>query len=259
MIEKNMLEGGKRMNSEKVTEELVQWLKEKVQQAGAKGLIIGISGGVDSAVAAMLAKRAFPENCLGVMMPCGNSLEDLLHAQLLTASCHMEDCLVDLEEIYIPFTKILEENVEVGSPEEKMARSNIKPRLRMITLYYLAQSKGYLVVGTGNKSELTVGYFTKYGDGGVDLLPLGDLSKKEIYQLADYLGVPEVICQKAPSAGLWEGQTDEQEMGFTYQQMEEYLATGKTAQDALEKIQRMEKNSVHKRNMPPIARIKREN
>ena len=247
------------MNPEKVSEELINWMKEKVQQAGAKGVILGISGGIDSAVAAILAKKAFPEDCLGVMMPCGNSVEDLLHAQLLTACCHMEDCLVDLEKIYDALLKNLSSYVALDSPEEKAARSNIKPRLRMTTLYYLAQSKGYLVLGTSNKSELTVGYFTKYGDGGADLLPLGDLTKQEIYELAEYLGVPEVICKKAPSAGLWEGQTDEQEMGFTYQQLEEYLTKGTTTPDALAKIQRMEKNSVHKRKMPPIAVIHREN
>src|SRR5690606_5628013 len=107
-----------------------------------------------------------------------------------------------------------------------MAVANLKPRLRMTTVYYVANTRNYLVAGTGNRSELTIGYFTKYGDGGVDLLPIGRLLKAEVRELARELGIPERIITKAPSAGLWAGQTDEGEMGFTYAELERYLSEG---------------------------------
>ena len=129
-----------------------------------------------------------------------------------------------------------------------MAYANIKPRLRMTTLYYYAQLKKYLVAGTGNKSEFTVGYFTKYGDSGSDLMPLVDFTKKEIYELAKYLGVPDKIIQKPPSAGLFENQTDEDEMGFSYDDLEKFINNEKIDSNIEEKIKRMVKISEHKRN-----------
>ena len=239
------------MDTAKVTEQMVNWLREKVAEAGAKGVILGISGGVDSAVVGMIAKRAFPDDTLGVMMPCGSLEEDLEHAMLLVQACGMKSCVVDLTAAFNTMLQGMAWQTEAGTPAEKAARSNIKPRLRMTVLYYLGQANGYLVLGTGNKSELTVGYFTKYGDGGCDLMPLANFAKHEVYELAEYLGVPEVIRKKAPSAGLWQGQTDEGEMGFTYQSLDEYVETGATASPALEKIQRMERASAHKRALPP--------
>jgi len=239
------------MNVEKTTAELVHWLQEKLQETGAKGFIMGLSGGVDSAVVSALVMRA-TENCLGIIMPCGNVASDAADAEEQAKCFNMPYETVDLKGIFEEMTGLLEPMAE-RSDTLGLARSNIKPRLRMTTLYYLAQSKGYLVVGTGNKSELTVGYFTKYGDGGVDLLPLGDMTKKEVYELGAYLGVTDAIMNKAPSAGLWAGQTDEKEMGFSYQQLGEYIESGSTADaEVVAKIQRMEKASAHKRSMPPI-------
>ena len=246
------------MVPEKAAQKIIEWMQEIVAQAGAKGVVLGISGGIDSAVAAVLAKRAFPDDCLGVMMPCGNMQEDEVHSRLLLDKFQIAHTRVDLQDTFRQMTDRLLPNVESGTASETAARSNIKPRLRMIVLYYLAQARNYLVIGTSNKSERTVGYFTKHGDGGADLLPLGDLTKREIYQLAAYLDIPQEICRKAPSAGLWEGQTDEAEMGFTYQQLDAYLEQGTTDAAALEKIQRMERNSAHKRALPPIAEIDRE-
>jgi len=130
--------------------------------------------------------------------------------------------------------------------------ANIKPRLRMTVLYYYANRLNYFVIGTGNKSELTVGYFTKYGDGGCDLLPLGNLTKRNIYSLARSLKVSEKIIDKPPSAGLWKGQTDEAELGITYQEIDNYIE-GKTVSDSVKtKIEELIKKSEHKRNMPRV-------
>jgi NAD+ synthase len=142
--------------------------------------------------------------------------------------------------------------------KHRLATANMKPRLRMIALYYLAQAHNYLVLGSGNKTELMVGYATKYGDGGVDLLPLGDLYKTEVWKLARELGVPDEIVERSPSAGLWPGQTDEGELGITYRELDRVLmaiAAGETAQVppvTLDKVRRLIANSAHKRAMPPI-------
>jgi NAD+ synthase len=131
--------------------------------------------------------------------------------------------------------------------------ANIKPRLRMATLYFVANSLNYLVAGTGNRSELTIGYFTKYGDGGVDLLPIGHLLKSDVRSLARELGIPQSIIDKAPSAGLWIGQTDEEEMGFTYADLENYLTGGPDGvSPALAmRLERMIRATEHKRASPP--------
>jgi NAD+ synthase len=122
----------------------------------------------------------------------------------------------------------------------------------MLTLYYFANSLNYLVIGTGNRSEITVGYFTKYGDGGVDILPLGNLLKSQVRELAKYLKVPKDIIEKPPSAGLWKGQTDEGEMGITYNKIDEYIISGRIEKSFKEKIEEMIIKSVHKRKTPTI-------
>jgi NAD+ synthase len=125
----------------------------------------------------------------------------------------------------------------------------------MLTLYYIANQLNYLVVGTSNKSELSVGYFTKYGDGGVDIMPLGNLIKRDVRKLARYLKIPEAIIEKPPSGGLWEGQTDEGEIGITYEELDRYLTTGKTAASLEKKIDSMIRGSKHKKAMPRIPKF----
>ena len=122
----------------------------------------------------------------------------------------------------------------------------------MLTLYYLANRLGYLVAGCSNKSELTIGYFTKYGDGGVDILPLGNLVKYQVRELAQHLGIPQEIIDKPPSAGLWEGQTDEGEMGITYEELDRYITTYQASQEVKEKIERAKAINAHKLATPPI-------
>ena len=138
-------------------------------------------------------------------------------------------------------------------PDSRLATANLKPRLRMTTLYAFANQLDYRVLGTGNRSELAVGYFTKYGDGGADFLPLGDLVKGEVRDLARYLGVPERIVTKPPSAGLWADQTDEAEMGLTYEELDAYLLTSEASPAVKAKVDAMHAASEHKRALPRIA------
>ena len=241
------------MNTEAVSNYLVNWLREKVQAAGCHGLILGISGGIDSAVAAALAKRAFPDNCMGLIMPCESSVEDLQDGLLLVENLGMNYHIINLDDTYHALLKELGYAIDLPEAGARLVQANIKPRLRMTALYYVAQAHQYLVIGTSNKSEITVGYSTKYGDSGVDLQILGDLRKEQVYELARYLNIPERLVSKAPSAGLWGGQTDEGEMGFTYRELDEYIRTGEGAAELVGRIQNMFNRSAHKRSLPPVA------
>lgn len=253
------------MDTESLSLAIVEWLREKVTSAGARGLVVGLSGGIDSAVTAALCQRAFPEEALGVLMPCHSNPQDEADARLLAESLKLRTTAVDLSGIFDLFVTRLNEalsgrhsgnqsGVPAGNPAaaKDLAIANIKPRLRMITLYYQAAKLNYLVAGTGNRSELMVGYFTKYGDGGVDLLPIGGLVKSQVRELARYLRIPEPIIEKAPSAGLWEGQTDEGEMGMTYAGLDRYILTGEGAPGVRETVARLNRQSEHKRRLPEI-------
>jgi NAD+ synthase len=214
------------MDSARLTEFLVGWLEQQVNQAGCRGVVLGISGGIDSAVAGVIAKKAFPDNCMGILMPCESNPADVEDGQLLAETFAIPYKIVNLDDIYQTAKTKYESYYQADDSRGKLMRSNIKPRLRMLTLYYFAQALDYLVLGTSNKSEITVGYATKYGDNGVDLQILGDLCKEDVYALARYLEIPEKIINRAPSAGLWSGQTDEGEMGFTYADIDQYIKTG---------------------------------
>lgn len=241
------------MNTEAVIHYLAEWLEEKVVAAGASGVVVGLSGGIDSAVSACIAKRAFPDDTLAIMMPCKSDVNDLQHAQLLAEANKICYSIVDLGNAYDSLLDIYEKAME--SEKQILLRANIKPRLRMTTLYFFAQAKNYLVLGTSNKSEIVIGYATKYGDNAVDIQIIGDLLKKEVYALADHLEIPEVIINKPPSAGLWKDQTDEQEMGLTYQELDEYLDSNSGSEETITRIKEMICRSEHKRSLPLIARI----
>jgi len=252
----------KRRDPESLIGTLGRWLREHVEGAGAKGIIYGLSGGIDSAVVCGIGARALgPERCAGVVMPIGNVEEDeelgravgeefgvrVLEPDLLPAFEALHQALLqDADRAFL-------EPVSEGA--ESMAIANLKPRLRMTALYYHANRLNYLVVGTGNRAELTVGYFTKYGDAGVDLGLLGDLTKGEVREVARVLGVPSRVIDRPPSAGLWEGQTDEEELGFTYDQIDRFLLDGSSGDRGVDQeIRRRYQASQHKREPPPIAR-----
>ncbi|HAJ32432.1 MAG TPA: NAD(+) synthetase [Candidatus Atribacteria bacterium] len=237
---------------ETLVQKLCVWMEDKVTEAKAKGIVFGLSGGLDSAVVAVLSKRAFPQNTLAMIIPCYSLDTDINDALDIANKFNISYKIIDLSEIYDSFTSLLLDAKE-GKDIVKLAKANIKARLRMTTLYYLANKLNYLVVGTGNKSELMIGYFTKYGDGGADILPLGNLLKSQVRELAEYLGIPKKIINKPPSAGLWEGQTDEKEIGVSYEKLDRYLKTGKLNNRIIEeKIQNKIIQSAHKRTTPAI-------
>ena len=335
------------MDYTSLAESLVVWLREYARPAQMTGCVVGLSGGIDSAVSAALAVRAVGvENVLGVWLPCHSQPEDAVFARLTAEFLGLEPLTVELSVTYdtllaalppghvlgalaqgevlgapargkvlgapaqgkvlaaLPPGHVLgapargnvlgartQGNVLAALPQGKvlgapapgevlgapapgkvlgapaqdndMARANLKPRLRMATLYYLAQSRNALVLGTGNRAEMMVGYFTKYGDGGVDLEPLGELYKHEVRQLARVLGVPEPLITRPPTAGLWPGQTDEGELGITYDELDAILAALEAGREpdalpaAVARVRRMAAASAHKRAMPPAFPVER--
>ena len=234
---------------ETLVQKLCVWMEDKVIEAKAKGIVFGLSGGLDSAVVAALSIRIFPQNTLAIIIPCHSLEADINDALDFIDKFNIPYKIINLSKVYDSFIHLLNDKEKEES--FKLAEANIKSRLRMTTLYYFANELNYLVVGTGNKSELMIGYFTKYGDGGVDILPLGNLVKSQVRELAKYLGIPKKIINKPPSAGLWEGQTDEKEIGISYEQLDKYLRTGRSSNKIIEKkIQDKITKSAHKRTTP---------
>ncbi len=242
------------MDTEQITRKLVAWIKEKVQTAGCRGVVLGLSGGLDSSVLGALCQRAFTQNTLGVIMPCHSTDDDKAHAGIVASRFNIPTVEVPLDGAFDAMIQILPD-YQPDPAHGNLARANLKARLRMVTLYCIANQLKYMVAGSGNRSELTVGYFTKYGDSGVDILPLGNLLKGEVKDLARYLEIPEEIIDKPPSAGLWDGQTDETEMGFSYEALDRYILTGDAPEELKRKIEAMKAAAYHKRNIPPIADI----
>jgi len=245
-------------------DKIASWLLDRAMAAGARGYVFGLSGGIDSAVVAKLCQMAFPQRVLGVMLPCYSHPQDEADARLAATAFSIPVARVDLGPTFDALTdslshavKGLPSHVESIDIKQQMPDANLKPRLRMTSLYFIANSLNYLVAGTGNRSEITLGYYTKYGDGGVDVLPIGGLLKSEVRALAREIGVPDPIITKAPTAGLWVGQTDEAEMGFSYDTLELYLAKGPSAvpPQVATRIEQLKSASDHKRALPPIAPV----
>jgi len=235
-----------------LADKLVLWIRGQVVSAGCKGVVVGMSGGLDSSAAAVLCQRAFPQGVLGVLMPCYSCQEDSEHAQAVASKFSIPTRVVLLDSVIdVLLGTLPSDGAEPGLSQ--LAKANLKVRLRMLTLYYFANQLNYLVVGSSNRSELSVGYFTKYGDGGVDILPLGNLVKGQVRELAGFLGIPQLIIDKPPSAGLWPGQTDEGELGFSYEELDRYLVTGQASGGLREKIEPRIVASAHKRLPPPVA------
>jgi len=188
---------------------------------------------------------------LGVLMPCHSSQKDREHVQIVASKFPIPTKIVVLDTVFDTLLKALPSE-RVEPTVSRLAKANLKARLRMLTLYYLANQLKYMVAGSGNRSELSIGYFTKYGDGGVDILPLGNLVKGQVKELASFLGIPQQIIDKPPSAGLWEGQTDEGELGLSYEELDRYLVTDEASNELREKIESMIAASNHKRLPPPL-------
>ncbi|MBO7390809.1 MAG: NAD(+) synthase [Clostridia bacterium] len=234
---------------EKEKQKRVAFIQDMLASTGAKGIVFGNSGGKDSALVAALSSFA-TKNVLGVIMPCAskrNFGEDREDGLAVAAKYGVETMIVDLTKVRSELLSAVGDSLTT-----KGALSNIAPRLRMTTLYAIGAEKGYLVAGTGNKSERYMGYFTKWGDGACDFNPIADLTATEVFDFLRYLGAPEHVVTKAPSAGLFEGQTDEAEMGVTYAEIDAYLRGEKVSEEAEKIIEKYHKSSLHKMALPPV-------
>lgn len=237
---------------------IAEWIKERVNIANRKGVVLGMSGGIDCCVVARLCQLAEVDILL-VMLPCGSDMTNSkshAHAMELIDKFNFPYHIYDIQPA-VNLLTITDERFtkEADNVNMELSYANIRPRLRMTYLYQLAQLGSRFVVGTGNMAERTVGYFTKWGDGACDFNPMAMLTKQEVYTLAGYLGVPESIINKKPSAGLWEGQTDEDELGMTYDQIDAYIlnaTSGSVDIDTL--IEKRIAMSAHKLSRIPVFR-----
>ena len=226
-------------------ENRVAFIKSVLCESGLKGIVYGNSGGKDSALVGILCKAAC-ENTVGIILPCTskrNYDEDAADAKEVAKKYNIETRTVDLTPVKEAELKALDGVAVMNAA----ALSNIAPRLRMLTLYAVAAAENRLVAGTGNRSEAYVGYFTKWGDGAHDFNPIADLTVTEIYEFLRYLDAPKCVIEKDPSAALFDGQTDETEMGVTYAELDSYLSGGDIPEDKKIIVERMHKTSEHKR------------
>ncbi len=254
---------------EELSELIAKGTRDFIRDAGARGAVMGLSGGIDSALVAMLASKALGKKLNALVMPeIGVSREE-----------DVEDAIMLAKKLDIPY-RMIKINQPMNSikkilPELKnrenisLAKANLAPRIRMILNYAVSNMDELIVLGTGNKTELYLGYFTKYGDGGADFLPIGDLYKSQVRQLACHLKLPQCFLDKPPSAGLWHGQTDEDELGETYENLDRIIFhlvdRGHTASetasalelglDRVERVERVIKNSSHKRSATRILKL----
>ena len=226
-------------------ENRVAFIKDVLHKSGAEGIVYGNSGGKDSALTGILCKAAC-SNTAGIILPCNTSRNyngDMSDAKEVAEKYGIETRIMDLQDVKDTAVSALESITRLN----KSAVMNLTPRLRMAALYAVAASENRLVAGTGNKSEAYVGYFTKWGDGAHDFNPIADLTVTEIYEFLRYLNAPECIINKAPSAALFDGQTDETEMGVSYAALDAFLSGEAIAEETRQIIDRMHTVSEHKR------------
>jgi NAD+ synthase len=254
-------------NPKETIQKITTFIKEIANEAASDGVIIGLSGGIDSSVTASLAVKALGEkNVLGLILPTASLDKNYeKDAQQLAKQLSIKVEKISIEKIISAFIESLPDKII----NDKLVVGNAMARVRMMILYAYANKLNYLVIGTSNKTEIMVGYITKYGDGGVDFEPCGDLYKTQMIQLARMLKVPKAIIEKPPSAGFWKGQTDEGEMGITYELLDKILVgiMQKLSEDEImeklncskaqiEKVKQMIRSSSHKRTMPKICILK---
>ncbi len=237
-------------------QKISDWIYEQVMQANRKGVVLGMSGGIDCSVVARLCQLAKVDICL-ILMPYGDDMQKTKsydHAMDLINKFGISYQVFDIKPI-VDTMSIEKKNLpfEYYSENLTLSYTNLRPRIRMVYLYQLAQLGNRFVIGTGNLAERTVGYFTKWGDGACDLNPLAMLTKKEIYILAQYVEVPNSIIDKKPSAGLWDGQTDEEDLGMSYDQIDNYILNGTSKNELVDSlIQKRIALSAHKFDKTPI-------
>ena len=253
-----------------IRQQIEEWIQNKVRESKARGVVIGLSGGIDSSVAATLCVNALStNNVIGLVLPA-----------ITTAVKDNDDGLafgiefLNIQTDVVVLEEPCEYMVSIINPSynnRKIALANIQARMRMLALYVYANQYNFLVCGTTNKTEAMIGYYTKYGDGGVDIEPIADLYKTEVRGLATHLGIPKHLITKAPSAGLWEGQTDEDELGISYDLLDKILwwfnkykqenlpsdIYNKFQKSEIEKVKNFIRNSEHKRHMPPYCNLEK--
>ncbi len=223
----------------------VEFIRNLLKESHADGIIFGNSGGKDSALCGIICKMAC-ENTIGVIMPCSSKRNFSLDKDDGIAVAKKFDIkteIIDVTSIRDELKNKVSEKVEINP----LTLSNIAPRIRMATLYAIAGSKNLLVCGTGNRTEMYLGYYTKWGDGACDFNPISDLTVGEVYEFLHYLGCPECIINKAPSAALYEGQTDEDDMGMKYSDIDSFITSGNAPDFVKEKATKMHLRSEHKR------------
>jgi len=250
----------------KVENAITDAIMRVVEISNSSGAVIALSGGIDSALVATLASRAVDVYALLLPDRASTLPEDMKHAEVLADGLGIDYEVIEIEDIV---QSVYNKRPMLGPDDCRLAYANAKPRVRMIMNYFAANLDGRIVLGTGNKTELLMGYFTKYGDGGVDILPIGDLYKTRVRQMARHVGVPENIIRKPPSAGLWAGQTDEAEMGATYGEIDAVLygvfdlgmsldevekAAG-VSDATVRMIMERVRSTEHKRSMPAIVML----
>jgi len=237
-------------NYEIETKQRVEFIRGVVESAGTSGIVYGNSGGKDCTLVGILCKMAC-DNTVGIIMPCGSKRNyeiDKNDAESIAQQFGIATRLIDLSNIKNEFVGVVGEKAQISDS----ALANIAPRLRMATLYAVAASENRLVAGTGNLSEGYMGYFTKWGDGAFDFNPISDLTVTEIYEFLRFLNAPGFIISKAPSAGLFDGQTDEGEMGVSYRSIDEFLLNGNANEHDRTIIEKFHKSSEHKRKTPVL-------
>lgn len=259
---------------------LVSWIQEQVKEAGATGGVFGLSGGADSALVAILTKRAFPDNATGVIMPCHSSVSSSNRATELAASIDLHTVTVNLSSAHEVITSQVSHQVGVVNGDVKMANAGLRSCLRAPTLDFVAKLKNALIIGTGNRDEDELArYYQKRGDGAVDISPIAMLHKSEVYQLLRHLKCPQSIIDATPTADLWgpdSGQADEQELGLSYTEMEwaikendetsivtgDYISGVRVLDytprqlDIVRKLRKMEHASKHKAYPPPVFDVR---
>ncbi|TCP95607.1 NH(3)-dependent NAD(+) synthetase [Cricetibacter osteomyelitidis] len=233
---------------------LVNWLEAQRQEYGAKGYVVGISGGVDSAVVAHLLMRT-GSPVQGIILPSATtSQQDISDAFAVAKSAGCPVMEVPITATYDAFMQSMQPLFNETANRQNVIAGNVQARLRMTALFAYAQSHQAIVVGTDNAAEWLTGYFTKFGDGGVDVAPLLQLRKEQVYELARLLNVPQQVLDKSPSAGLWQGQTDESEMGVSYAEIDAFLRGEKVSEQAQKQIDFWHNRSHHKRRMAPVPK-----
>jgi NAD+ synthase len=245
------------MKLKEYVEVIKQFLKDELTKSGQSHFVVGISGGIESALVLALAINTIPKDkVIPVMMPCNSNKADLADAiflcdQLGVTNYQICDISLLFNSLQKTLNSSLSKELVSNLEKEKGAFINAKARLRMTTLYTIAASVHGLVLGTDNLDESYVGYFTKWGDGGVDLLPISRLTKQEVREAAKLLHVPDLIVNRVPTAGLYDGQTDEAELQVTYDELDTFLLGGKVSDVAKKRITYLHQISAHKRVLPP--------